>query len=197
MFQPLSWLQMLSRQPNSAELRPYLGIRARASSLGSADLTRSTFVWAVPRESASADTLSWSAVVRRSPAERDTACSRSSRSSRVSLSAGAGAVWLPAAAALVVRPPSLSSTPVEMEMPTAAAATPVATRVLRRPVRRAERSATSRCFGTYFSRVGTGELTDLVDVGGRHDAACPGTRRRPYPDRDHRSLQLERPKCPV
>jgi hypothetical protein len=89
------------------------------------------------------------------------------------------------------------STPVETEMPVAAAATPEATRVLRRPVRRAERSATSRCFGTYFSRVGTRELSDIVDVGGRDNAPCSSTRRSPHPDGDHGSLQLERPKCPV
>ena len=50
---------------------------------------------------------------------------------------------------------SLPKTPLDTEMPVAAAATPEYSNVVRTPVRSADFSGTSRCLGTYFSRLGT------------------------------------------
>ncbi len=122
-FQPLSWVQIRSRQPNSEVLSPNSVIRARVSDLGSEALILSTLVLATPLALDSAAFFSLSAVVRRSSAERETAWPRLSRSRAVSaLVRREAESSLAAAGAPVV--PSLENTPLDTEIPVAAAATP-------------------------------------------------------------------------
>src|SRR4051794_20334079 len=188
MFQPDSCDQMLSRQSNSEDDRPYFGISTRASALGSAALRFSDFVWATPEALESARALPRSASGRRSSVDREARSSRSSSSTwlrplacdvddRAAADPSTGLLW--------------ASTPVETARPVAATATPentAAPRMRRTTLEVREIGGVLRCLAAYFSDKGNPRVDGMgrqlrsacAEVGrGAHGEERPPSPRTP------------------
>src|SRR6478672_6096461 len=195
MFQPLSLMYSESRQENWSSPKPKSDSIARAMVRGSWLVRSSVSVTWPPESWLGTDCFTGSTSVRRS--EREGATVRPERSSEEAARSWLWPSWLwsseaPASAAEAALPgPSAFITmPEETAMPVAATATPENNTDLRMPFLRAGSLRGPRCFGTYVSRRGTGELTN-VDNSGRCRANPLNARRSDYLARFDRQAQTK------
>src|SRR6476620_6396406 len=192
MFQPLSLMYSESRQENWSSPKPKSGSTARALVRGSWLVRSSVSVTWPPESWLRTDCFTGSTSVRRS--EREGATVRPERSSEETLWSWPWPSWFwsseapaSAAEAALPGPSAFITTPEETAIPVAATATPENITDLRMPFLRAGSLRGPRCFGTYWSRRGT---------GGTIRRRLHGTEPRSTPDVARRSTYPPR-SCPI